>query len=48
MTTVASRVRNTRTATVWPVLVGVGLLAGVTAAGEPSWAELRADTSADR
>jgi len=33
MTTVASRVRNTRTATVWPVLVGVGLLAGVTAAG---------------
>jgi cytochrome c oxidase assembly factor CtaG/putative copper export protein len=32
MTTVASRVRNTRTATVWPVLVGVGLLAGVTAA----------------
>ncbi|MDT5301847.1 MAG: hypothetical protein QOG79_5089 [Mycobacterium sp.] len=33
MTTVAARVRNTRTATVWPVLVGVGLLAGVTAAG---------------
>ena len=33
MTTVAPRVRNTRTATVWPVLVGVALLAGVTAAG---------------
>jgi len=33
MTTVASPVRNARTATVWPVLVGVGLLAGVTAAG---------------
>jgi cytochrome c oxidase assembly factor CtaG/putative copper export protein len=33
MTTVAPRVRNTRSATVWPVLVGVALLAGVTAAG---------------
>jgi putative copper resistance protein D len=33
MTTVASPVRNARTATVWPLLVGVGLLAGVTAAG---------------
>jgi putative copper resistance protein D len=33
MTTVASRARNTRTATVWPVLVGVAVLAGVTAAG---------------
>ncbi len=33
MTTVASPVRNARTAAVWPVLVGVGLLAGVTAAG---------------
>jgi cytochrome c oxidase assembly factor CtaG/putative copper export protein len=33
MTTVAPRVRNNRTATVWPVLVGVALLAGVTAAG---------------
>lgn len=33
MTTVASPVRNARTATVWPMLVGVGLLAGVTAAG---------------
>ena len=33
MTTVASPVRNARIATVWPVLVGVGLLAGVTAAG---------------
>ena len=33
MTTLAARVPNTRTATVWPVLVGVGLLAGVTAAG---------------
>jgi cytochrome c oxidase assembly factor CtaG/putative copper export protein len=33
MTTVTSPVRNARTGTVWPVLVGVGLLAGVTAAG---------------
>jgi putative copper resistance protein D len=33
MTTLAPRVPNTRTATVWPVLVGVALLAGVTAAG---------------
>jgi putative copper resistance protein D len=33
MTTVASPARKARTATVWPVLVGVGLLAGVTAAG---------------
>ncbi|HEX7823681.1 MAG TPA: hypothetical protein VF477_02140, partial [Mycobacterium sp.] len=33
MTTVESPARNARTATVWPVLVGVGLLAGVTAAG---------------
>jgi putative copper resistance protein D len=33
MTTVASPVRNARTGTVWPVLVGLGLLAGVTAAG---------------
>lgn len=33
MTTVASRARSTRTATVWPVLVGVAVLAGVTAAG---------------
>ncbi|MDT5066511.1 MAG: hypothetical protein QOK02_2666 [Mycobacterium sp.] len=33
MTTVASPIRNAGTATVWPVLLGVGLLAGVTAAG---------------
>jgi cytochrome c oxidase assembly factor CtaG/putative copper export protein len=33
MTTLAARVPNTRSATVWPVLIGVGLLAGVTAAG---------------
>jgi putative copper resistance protein D len=33
MTTVVSPTRNAGTATVWPVLVGVGLLAGVTAAG---------------
>jgi cytochrome c oxidase assembly factor CtaG/putative copper export protein len=33
MTMLAPRVPNTRAATVWPVLVGVGLLAGVTAAG---------------
>ncbi|MCW2559956.1 MAG: putative rane protein [Mycobacterium sp.] len=33
MTTVASPARKARTVAVWPVLVGVGLLAGVTAAG---------------